>query len=321
MHDTVKDSSANKDDAASRKRTRSKDDDAPPAKRRVLTTARREQNRQAQKAYRERQKQERIRLKQEKAQAQATCGQRLRPLLKREDVSPTDSSKQESPIGEIENVPETVDSSVKKLEPNFPDLYMNMLQFSPVAIFTSCLTNAISLGLDPSVIANCSVEHISPFYQPTLSSIPNHAALIQAGSNILSTFKNTSIPIHLRPTMAQILIPHHTSLDLIPIPFLRERAIMLSAAMPHAFNNWELKLDIYERGGLTIWRLKHEQGESVRDAYPPWDMKSWEAAPWFMKKWCMLMGREYDKMNEQSIGWQVVRDMISSRDVQRLTTS
>lgn len=96
---------------------------------------------------------------------------------------------------------------------------------------------------------------------------------------------------------------------------------MLSAAMPHVFNNWELKLDIYERGGLTIWRLKHEKGEGVRDTYPPWDMKSWEAAPWFMKKWCMLMGREYDKMHNQSIGWQVVRDMISSRDIQRLTTS
>lgn len=51
MRDTVKDGSANRDDAVSRKRTSSKDDNAPPAKRRVLTTARREQNRQAQKAY------------------------------------------------------------------------------------------------------------------------------------------------------------------------------------------------------------------------------------------------------------------------------
>lgn len=219
------------------------------------------------------------------------------------------------------STPSSQNNSVKKLEPNFPDLYMNMLQFSPAAIFTSCLTNAVSLGLDPSVIANCGVEHISPFYQPNLSITLDHATLIQAGSNILSTFNNTSIPVHLRPTMAQILIPHHTSLDLIPLPFLRERAIMLSAAMPHVFNNWELKLDIYERGGLTIWRLKHEKGESVRDTYPPWDMKSWEASPWFLKKWCMLMGREYDKMHNQSIGWQVVRDMISSRDIQRLTTS
>jgi hypothetical protein len=211
--------------------------------------------------------------------------------------------------------------SDRSSEYNFPDLYLNMLQFSPTAIFTSCLTNAVSLGIDPSVIANCGVEHISPFYQPNLSYTLDHAALIQAGSTIISSFSNTSIPIHLRPTMAQILIPHHTSLDLIPLPFLRERAIMLSAAMPHIFNNWELKLDIYERGGLTIWRLKHEKGSGTRDTYPPWDMKSWEAAPWFLKKWCMLMGREYDKLYNQSIGWQVVRDMICSRDAQRLTTT
>ncbi|KAF5634269.1 hypothetical protein F52700_5992 [Fusarium sp. NRRL 52700] len=321
----VKNGTANTKDAVFRKRTSGKDNDAPPAKRRVLTSARREQNRQAQKAFRERQKQERIRLKQEKAQAQAASGQRLRPLLKREDLSPIDSSEKQSAIEKIDQwdgeVEGTVDISVKKPEPTFPDLYMNMLQFSPAAIFTSCLTNAVSLGIDPSVIANCSVEHISPFYQPSLSSTLNHAALMQAGYNILSTFNNTSIPFHLRPTMSQILIPHHTSLDLIPIPFLRERAIMLSAAMPHAFNNWELKLDIYERGGLTIWRLNHEKGGSLRETYPPWDMKSWEAAPWFLRKWCMLMGEEYDKMTEQSIGWQVVRDIISSRDVQRLTTS
>ncbi|KAK7585698.1 hypothetical protein V3481_011984 [Fusarium oxysporum f. sp. vasinfectum] len=138
MRNTVKDSSANRDDAVSRKRTSSKDDDAPPAKRRVLTTARREQNRQAQKAYRERQKQERIRLKQEKAQAQASCGQRLRPLLKREELPSRDSSGKQRSMREInlcdEGFLETVDTSVstpssqnnsvKKLEPNFPDLYV-----------------------------------------------------------------------------------------------------------------------------------------------------------------------------------------------------
>ncbi|KAH7191065.1 hypothetical protein BKA60DRAFT_471822 [Fusarium oxysporum] len=308
-------------------------------KRRVLTTARREQNRLAQKAYRERQKQERIRLKQEKAQA--ARGQRLRPLLKRDDVPPNGSPRGRessqmtpqtcgqvpiSPEEGVENIDRFIDTTKASQNDlngnsgsNFPDLYLNMLQFTPTAIFTSRLANAASLGFDLSRIADCSVEHVSPFYQPSLSTTLDHTALVQAGSTILSSFNNTEIPVHLRPTMAQILIPHHISLDLIPLPFLRERAIMLSAAMPHLFNNWELKLDIYDKGGLTIWKLKHERGLNGRDSYPPWDMKSWEAAPWFLKKWCMLMGKEYDKLYNQSIGWQVVRDMTCSRDSLQLT--
>lgn len=47
----MKNGLGNRDAEVSRKRTRSKDEDALPAKRRILTTARREQNRQAQKAY------------------------------------------------------------------------------------------------------------------------------------------------------------------------------------------------------------------------------------------------------------------------------
>ncbi|KAM6476782.1 hypothetical protein HDV62DRAFT_374511 [Trichoderma sp. SZMC 28011] len=42
----------------------------------------------------------------------------------------------------------------------------------------------------------------------------------------------SAMPANLRPTLSQLLIPHHASLDLIPLPLLRERAIMLSAAMP-----------------------------------------------------------------------------------------
>ncbi|KAM0198434.1 hypothetical protein ACHAPI_003957 [Fusarium lateritium] len=279
-----------------------RDDPFLPAKRRVVTTARREQNRVAQKVYRERQKQERKILKQQKAQG----GQRPRPrpLLKRggdpdsERQDPTPKLSQES-------------------KSEFPDLYLNMLQFSPTAFFASCLANAVSLGFDLSRIANCGVEYISPFYQPNLSSTIDHTVLVQAGSGVLSSYNNTTIPMHLRPTMAQILIPHHVSLDLIPLPFLRERAIMLSDAMPHVFNSWELKLDVYVRGGLTIWRLDSSRrggGANGRDSYPPWDMKSWEAAPWFMKKWCALLGENHDELYNQSIGWQVVRDMICSRD-------
>ncbi|KAF4993235.1 hypothetical protein FGRMN_6599 [Fusarium graminum] len=293
--------------------------DAPPAKRRVVTSARREQNRLAQKAYRERQKDERQRLKQQKSQVNQG---RLRPLLKRSAASEPErqdlTRKPSQKIAELLTDQISLENDGEESSgSNFPDLYRNMLQFSPTAFFASCLANAVSLGFDLSRIADCGAEYISPFYQPSLSTTLDRTALSRAGSAALSSFNNTSIPKHLRPTMAQVLIPHHVSLDLIPLPFLRERAIMLSAAMPHLFNNWELKVDVYERGGLTIWRLnssKQGRGANARDSYPPWDMKSWEAAPWFLKKWSMLMGGDSEELFNQSIGWQVIRDIICSRD-------
>ncbi|KAH7237186.1 hypothetical protein B0J15DRAFT_503425 [Fusarium solani] len=195
-----------------------------------------------------------------------------------------------------------------------PDVYLNMLQFEPVAIFNAAFQNALSMGFDLPFIANCGGHCISPFYQPSLASTTDPTALLQQGAASTASFKNTSIPIHLRPTLAQVLIPHHASLDLIPLPFLRERAILLSAAMPDTFNSWELKFDIYGRGGLTIWR-RSQSGTERRSntTYQPWDMKSWEAAPWFLKKWTMIIGDEESEFYKQSIGWQLIRDLILSQ--------
>ncbi|EYB23677.1 hypothetical protein FG05_30533 [Fusarium graminearum] len=233
-----------------------RDDEAyPSTRRRVLTPARREQNRLAQKAYRERQKEERN-IKKE-AITKARNSTRPRPLLKRKDTCSNrhTNNKSSSPVeDESQSIQELVpfnDTSSSDTDSetssNFPDVYLNMLRFFPTAFFGSCLANATSLGFDPKLVANCGAENFSPFHQPNIAAILDHSTLMQRGSDFLSTFNNTSIPIHLRPTMAQILIPHHISLDLIPLPFLRERAIMLSAALPHMFNAWELKLDVYER--------------------------------------------------------------------------
>lgn len=76
--------------------------------------------------------------------------------------------------------------------------------------------------------------------------------------------------------MAQILIPHHASLDLIPRPLLRERAIMMTFAMSDIFDLWNLMLDIYARYAL-VRRLYLDNGDCH-----PWESKSWEAKPWFM---------------------------------------
>ena len=145
--------------------------------------------------------------------------------------------------------------------------FVHLPLFDPsTAFFSALLQNALHLDLDLTCLAACKDTYTSPFYKPLTAQ------------STLPVSEHAHLPASLRPTPAQVLIPHHASFDLIPIPAFRERAIMLSAAMPHVFNLKELKIDIHVRGGMEI-----AKGEYT------WDEKSWKVKPWFLDKWCMLV--------------------------------
>lgn len=171
------------------------------------------------------------------------------------------------------------------------DPHANAIEFLPTTIFTSLLHNAIALGFDLDELTSCGVGGLSPFYHPaTPQDDPN--ALVSAATLNLPR----APPEHLRPTLTQVLIPHHPSLDLIPLPKLRDRAISLSAAMPHIFNMWELKLDIYTRGGLGIQKHRVDRDGKTRICRP-WERSSWVAAPWFLRKWSMIVDEEREQLS------------------------
>ncbi|KAI1109821.1 hypothetical protein F5Y14DRAFT_455661 [Nemania sp. NC0429] len=152
------------------------------------------------------------------------------------------------------------------------------LEDSPTGILRACLSNAICMGIDMAELISCGRSCMSPFYRPMTQMNDDHAALMAISSH-------DSLPASLKPTPAQILIPHHASLDLIPLPRLRERAILMCAALPHVFSLWEMKLDIYTRNALVC----HSRDTSSGVTFQPWDMRSWRAAPWFLSKWKMVV--------------------------------
>lgn len=181
-----------------------------------------------------------------------------------------------------------------------PCLQTNAIQLFPTTMFSAILRNALSLMLDLTELSSCKSTYSSPFYRP---STPRDDPKTLLSTVRLSLPINT--PEHLKPTLAQVLIPHHASLDLIPLPLLRERAIMLSAAMPAVYNLWELKVDIYERRGLTVWA--GGRGGEGGGACQPWDMRSWEAAPWFLSKWSLVVDGEEGDIWKQSKWFQSIR--------------
>lgn len=191
------------------------------------------------------------------------------------------------------------------------------IHFLPTTFFSAILHNAICLGFDLAQLADCSAEYCSPFYRPDATPRSDPTALV-ASANVSS-----SVPPGLRPTLAQFIIPHHASLDLIPIPLLRDRILMLSAAMPTVYDLWSLKADIYEYGGLSVWgsaRKARTEGRSPFGSYregddgnwQPWDRNVWEAEPWFLDKWSMVVDGPQGELWKQSRWWQKVREARAS---------
>jgi hypothetical protein len=151
-------------------------------------------------------------------------------------------------------------------------------------LLTACMHNAFSIGItiDEFFTYNC-MSLCSPFYRPATPSTDPRSLL----ASVLSA--NPSIPTNLRPTLPQILIPHHPIFDLIPLPALRTRAIVLSAAGTNLVNMFELKKDIIE-GGLVCWGVNDCEPDKQRKGRgQPWELGSWKIAPWFRAKWRLLL--------------------------------
>ncbi|KAJ5097685.1 hypothetical protein N7456_008406 [Penicillium angulare] len=172
--------------------------------------------------------------------------------------SSSSSSQGSSPVSEI------VDTTAQ-----LPDLKLNTLETSQTRTLLAILNNAICLGFDVDNLMNCSKGALSPFYR-RITPMDNPQDLI-------ATVLDPLVPVHLQPTLSQMLIPHHPALDLFPLPLVRDRLITLSFAMPNIYDLWELKLDIYVQHGLVF---KNDSYDRLS-----WDRKSWEMRPWFGEKW------------------------------------
>ncbi|KAI1302527.1 hypothetical protein F5Y03DRAFT_210891 [Xylaria venustula] len=298
-------------------------------KKRVITAARKEQNRLAQRAYRKRHREQKtvqkqtvtpsLRRLQPRQDNPETLNTPDSPSSSRSDTvleslrgvvnslaspstrdadqttsdldvrtpSETDLqsiSSQSSPSmsqNEVETVAlATVAGSISKGTDGHPPALINMvfrssLEDYSTTVFRACLSNAICIGIDLAELMYCERPCMSPFYRPA----------IQDPTALVTTPSHDSLPASLRPTPAQILIPHHASMDLIPLPRLRERAILMCAALPRHFSLWEMKIDIYARNALVVQNRDTSSGSAPQ----PWDMRCWEAAPWFLSKWKMVV--------------------------------
>lgn len=171
------------------------------------------------------------------------------------------------------------------------DPHKNTLTLIQTSSLQAYLSNAMALKIPIPGLKNEAFQ--SPFYQPEAFASGNMTALEVVWKEI---------PKALRPTQAQITKPHHPWMDMIPFPALRERALTLSSLDPPLIDVYDFKNDVFMNSGLFCWRVGGSGGSGQ-----PWDMRSWEAEPWFLKKWWILVGGETGEVWEQTHWWRSMR--------------
>ena len=170
-----------------------------------------------------------------------------------------------------------------------------MLQMPLVDAFSQC-AKAVGLLLEDFFDHCC----FSPFFHPeaNASNVDSIRATLSKGK-----------PRSLRPTNEQIMQLHHPFLDILPFPSVRSRALDLMSHSPPKIDYWDLKKDVGDLG-LICWQTDRS---SVAD---PTDGRSWEAEPWFLKKWWALLGGEDGEVWESTIWWRKFRgDSLSIQEL------
>ncbi|KAK9364435.1 hypothetical protein V1509DRAFT_643692 [Lipomyces kononenkoae] len=161
-----------------------------------------------------------------------------------------------------------------------------------VSTIDAYLWNANALGI-PIERFYAGEKCTSPFYCPGIGSMDEIKALqLKYGQKI---------PPHLRPTTAQIVYQHHPFLDILPFPSMRSRVILFASASPPMVDIMDLKLDIMQ-DGLICWHA-----DRTGNYGNPTDMRSWEAAPWFLRKWRTVFGEKESEVWAQTRWWRQFR--------------
>jgi len=177
-----------------------------------------------------------------------------------------------------------------------PDIYKSNLRVNQINLVAACVANLGMLGFTLDTLADEDVEWC--FHNEEVNQ-----------SKPTSSKDYSHLKRDLQPTPAQLLYYHHPYIDCLPFPDFRERLIKMISMDPQI--EYDYCKDL-ENDGLVCWGSTHGENTPGVGSGAPWDMRSWEAQPWFLKKWWMLVGGPEGDMYKQSRWWCEIRGDASS---------
>ncbi|KAK6357692.1 hypothetical protein TWF718_002000 [Orbilia javanica] len=162
------------------------------------------------------------------------------------------------------------------------------INLDEITTFKAVVINAKMIGLWNPMPEDFKDPYKSPFVQAYFMND-------QSVEKVKEKF--AGISEGLQPSALQCRTPHKAYIDVFPFPAFRERVI--EEGSKGLLNEIEFCADL-GKSALMCWG--HGQGKHGGE---PWNPRSWEAQPWFMKKWESLID---DELRECSKFWSDLRD-------------
>jgi len=182
------------------------------------------------------------------------------------------------------------------------DPYANNLRIETVCITAALYTLGIYIGITEEMI--CADNSLSPFF---LSSAESADDMVKA--NMICTVQRIfkTLKPDLRPSSEQITVKHHPYIDILPFPTLRKNLITHQEEIDEDEFFQDMLTGLVCWGGAGIGRKDREDSTGYASTGTPWDVRSWEARVWFLKKYWTLLGGEDGELVRQSEWWRSIR--------------
>jgi hypothetical protein len=180
------------------------------------------------------------------------------------------------------------------------DPYANNLRLEAICTLAAMSALGTYIGITQEVL--CAEESLSPFFRPGAASADRADNTVRTVQRIFETLKPD-----LRPGREQITVEHHPFIDILPFPTLRRNLI----TNQKKFDEDEFCEDILAGlvcwGGAGVGQKDREASTGYASSGTPWDVRSWEARAWFVKKHWGLLGGEDGELVRQSEWWRGIR--------------
>ena len=180
------------------------------------------------------------------------------------------------------------------------DPYANNIRIETVCVAAALYTLGTYVGITEEMF--CADTSLSPFFCPSAESADD---MVKAVCTVQRMFK--TLKPDLRPSSEQITVKHHPYIDILPFPTLRTNLITHQEEVDEDEFFQDMFTGLVCWGGAGIGRKDREDSTGYASTGTPWDVRSWEAKVWFLKKYWTLLGGEDGELVRQSEWWRSIR--------------